>query len=83
VVTGEVRNIGDRTLLGVTAVVNLYDAQDRFLGSGSEPLVYPSLAPDRRSPFAVAQTNRADMNYYTVEFLDGEGTIIEVRDATG
>jgi len=83
VVTGEVRNISNRTLLGVTAVVNQYDAEGRLLGSASETLVYPSLAPDQRSPFAVAQTDRAERSRYTIQFLDSEGKLIETRDATG
>lgn len=83
VVTGEVRNIGNRTLTGVRAVVNLYDAQDRLLGSASEPLVYPSLAPDQRSPFAVAQPDRPESSRYTVQFLDAEGKIIDTLDSTG
>ena len=81
VVTGEVRNLSDRTLSGVRAVVNLYDAQDRLLGSASEPLVYPSLAPEQRSPFAVAQIDRAERSRYSVQFLDAEGKLIDTLDA--
>lgn len=83
VVTGEVRNISDRVLSGVRAVVNLYDAQDRLLGSASEGLVFPSLKPDQRSPFAVAQADRQGRARFTVQFLDAEGKLIETVDSTG
>ena len=80
VVTGEVRNISDRTLFGVRAVVNLYDAQGRLLGSASEALVFTSLKPDQRSPFVVAQTDREARSRYTVQFLDARGRLIETAN---
>jgi len=83
VVTGEVHNIGDRTLEGVTALVNLYDAQERFLATGSAPIVYPSLPPGLRSPFAVTLALRPGADHYTIQFLDGSGKLIETRDARG
>ena len=83
VVTGEVRNISEDTVTGVRAVVNLYDAQDQLLGSASEPLVFPSLSPDQRSPFAVAQAARPQRSHFTIQFLDGTGRLLETLDATG
>jgi hypothetical protein len=83
VVTGEVRNISEDTVTGVRAVVNLYDVQDQLLGSASEPLVFPSLSPDQRSPFAVAQAARPQRSHFTIQFLDGTGRLLETLDATG
>ncbi len=62
------------------AVVNLYDAQGRLLGSASEALVFSTLKRDERSPFVVAQADREGRSRYTVQFLDARGRLIETAN---
>ncbi len=68
IVQGEVRNITDKRLDGIQALVSWYNKEGKFITSHSSFLEYQVLMPGQRSPFKIYDNFNPQMYKATLEF---------------
>jgi flagellar basal body-associated protein FliL len=73
-VYGQVKNISNRSLENVEAVVQYYDSSDKFVKSDDALIDYDPILPGQTSPFSVITADNPEIDSYSVSFkflLDG------------
>lgn len=77
-VTGLVRNSGDNSLQGITAVVFAFDRAGSFVTSGRAQLDDLTIGPGDESPFQVVIPRLRDVGRYRVTFRTQAGVVKHV-----
>ena len=67
---GEVRNISGTAIRNVEAVVELRDANSRFVSSATALIEYQPLLPNQSSPFKVIGRHNPAITQFTVSFKE-------------
>jgi len=65
---GEVKNISNRSLQNVEALVSFYDKNGNFITSGSSLIDFNPILPSQKSPFSVLEIYNPAMAKATLQF---------------
>ena len=67
-VVGRVKNISDKSLKNVTAVVEFYDGSNKFINYDSTIIEYNPILPGQVSPFQVYTAHVSGMKKFEISF---------------
>ena len=80
-ITGLVKNISDKPLDNIEAVVNFLDADGNFIKFDSALIEYNPILPNQTSPFSVMTTDNPEIEAFNINFKYLMGGTILMKDS--